>query len=114
MADDAVEYTAGDVTPEEHAELDRYWRYRDIKNEQDRRRRERLRANGQVERYTVQEIGDRDGWVCGICELPIDPGLRRPDPRSRSVDHVLAGAKGGSDTRDNAWPRRSRAMRSTR
>jgi hypothetical protein len=101
MSDEDFLYTAGPVTPEMQAELDRYWRYRDIKNEHDRRRRERFRANGPVERYTVEEIGDRDGWVCGICKLPIDPELRRPDPRSRSIDHVLAGVHGGSDTRDN-------------
>ncbi len=35
-----------------------------------------MRANGPVERFTAIEIGERDGWLCGICR-----DLDRPVPR---------------------------------
>ncbi|MFF5855749.1 HNH endonuclease [Streptomyces sp. NPDC012751] len=68
---------------------------------QDRRRRERLRGGGGGERYTVDGIGERDGWICGLCQDPVSKGYRHPDPRSPSIDHVRAVAAGGTDTRDN-------------
>jgi hypothetical protein len=53
----------------------------------DQRRRDRMRRAGPVEAFTAEEIGHRDGWVCGICQdgtrlidpLPVRPALcRRP------------------------------------
>lgn len=38
--------------------------------DQDRRRRAAMRRNGPTESFTVAEIGERDGWLCGIC---LDP-----------------------------------------
>ncbi|MGW1673804.1 HNH endonuclease [Streptomyces sp. NPDC002324] len=73
----------------------------EAKRVQDRRRRERMRANGGVERYTVEEIGARDGWVCGLCLDPVDRVREHPDPRSPSIDHVRTISSGGTDTRDN-------------
>lgn len=73
----------------------------EAKRAQDRRRRERLQGNGSVERYTAVEIGERDGWICGLCRDRVDQDYRHPDPRSPSIDHVRAVAAGGSDTRDN-------------
>ncbi|MFE7764777.1 HNH endonuclease [Streptomyces sp. NPDC057438] len=73
----------------------------EAKRAQDRRRRERMRANGRVERYDVAEIGARDGWVCGLCGDPVDQARRRPDPRSPSIDHIRTVAAGGTDSRDN-------------
>jgi HNH endonuclease len=35
--------------------------------EQGQRRRVRIRASGPAEFYTRTEIGERDGWVCGVC-----------------------------------------------
>ncbi|MFD6949871.1 MULTISPECIES: HNH endonuclease [unclassified Nocardiopsis] len=64
-------------------------------------RRERTRANGPVERFTTREIGDRDGWVCGLCHDPVDPSYKVRDPRSPSVDHIRAVSLGGTQTRDN-------------
>ncbi|MEU3979458.1 HNH endonuclease signature motif containing protein [Streptomyces sp. NPDC026672] len=75
----------------------------DAKRAQDRRRRERVRDKGGAGRYTVEEIGERDGWVCGLCRDAVDGNgtYRHPDPRSPSVDHVRAIAAGGADTVDN-------------
>ena len=36
-----------------------------------------------------REVYERDGWVCGLCDLPIDPNLRWPDKWSASLDHVV-------------------------
>jgi hypothetical protein len=99
--------------------------------EQDQRRRARMRANGPVESFAVAEIGERDGWVCGVCmdrarlvELPpelvkldlkvlvaepvppdedfeLDEGPVRRRPLSASVDHIVSVWAGGTHTRSN-------------
>ncbi|MFB7195553.1 HNH endonuclease [Streptomyces sp. NPDC056240] len=71
------------------------------KRAQDQRRRERIRSKGRVEHYTAEEIGARDGWICGLCRDPVNQAYQHPDPRSPSIDHVRAIAVGGTDTRDN-------------
>ena len=38
------------------------------------------------ERLAVYE---RDGWVCQLCERPVDPNVEWPDRRSPSLDHVV-------------------------
>jgi 5-methylcytosine-specific restriction endonuclease McrA len=48
-----------------------------------------------------QEIGDRDGWVCGLCADPVDRSLEYPDPVSASVDHVVPVSLGGSHDLSN-------------
>jgi HNH endonuclease len=74
---------------------------REVKRKQDQRRREQIRSNGPRESFSLAEIGERDLWRCGICQDPIDPSVRRPDPRSASVDHIKPVAIGGTHTRDN-------------
>lgn len=44
------------------------------------------------------DIGDRDGWLCGVCGDPIDRSLRHPDPLFGSIDHVVPIASGGHPT----------------
>lgn len=53
-----------------------------------------------VDRDTV---GERDGWVCGICQRPVNRHLRYPDPMSPSLDHTvpLGPKHGGAHTWDN-------------
>lgn len=53
------------------------------------------------ERIDRGEIMDRDGWVCAICDKPIDPALTRPDPMSGSLDHVVPMSKGGPHLKYN-------------
>jgi hypothetical protein len=47
------------------------------------------------------EIGERDGWVCGICldhEHPVVlPGTDVRGPLSGAVDHIVPRHKGGTD-----------------
>lgn len=60
----------------------------------------RLLADAKQEPYTRQEIFERDGWVCGICDQPIDPQVRWPDPACATVDHVVPLSR-GDDTPAN-------------
>lgn len=54
-----------------------------------------------LERIGRDEIGDRDGWICGLCEEAVDQDLRYPDPMSGSLDHRVPIVAGGRHTRDN-------------
>lgn len=66
--------------------------------------RDRRRAKIQGlpnERINRFEIFERDGWICGICDGPVDRNLKWPDPRCASVDHVVPITAGGSHTADN-------------
>ncbi|MGI8448787.1 MAG: HNH endonuclease [Streptosporangiaceae bacterium] len=63
-----------------------------------------MRASGPVESFTAGEIGERDGWVCGICQdasRPVDPRPTAPRALSPSVDHIIAVSAGGTHTRAN-------------
>lgn len=65
------------------------------------RRRRAAKRGGPTERFTLPEIFERDGWVCGICSEPIDRTLKFPDPMSVHLDHIVPISRGGSHTRDN-------------
>lgn len=64
-----------------------------------RRMRERAAL---VEEFAPREVHERDGWVCQLCRLPIDPCIAWPDSMSPSVDHVVPLAKGGQHSMANA------------
>lgn len=66
------------------------------------RRRANQRGNGAPEKFTRTEIGDRDGWICGICGLAVDKALRFPDQQSPSLDHVIPLVLGGEHSRANS------------
>ena len=46
-------------------------------------------------------IYERDGGICGICDEPVNAELRFPDPRSASIDHIIALANGGIHAPEN-------------
>lgn len=73
----------------------------EVPRESARRRRVRKTGNGDVEIFARSEIGDRDGWICGICDCPIDQTLQWPAPQSQSLDHIVAVSLGGEHTRAN-------------
>lgn len=54
-----------------------------------------------AETIVNSEIFDRDGWICGICQEPVDPKLKFPDRWSASLDHIRPLSKGGSHTQAN-------------
>lgn len=71
------------------------------------RRRVRKLGNGPVEYFTNLEIFERDGWICQICKLPVDPTLLyldsdgKVDTRYQSLDHIIPLSRGGTHTRSN-------------
>ena len=67
----------------------------------DARRRMKV-AEATVEQFDPGEAFERDGWVCGLCGDPVDPSLKYPDPRSKSLDHIVPIARGGEHSRGNA------------
>jgi hypothetical protein len=64
------------------------------------RRRARQRA-ATVEDFDDTEIYQRDEWVCGICQHPIDANVKCPDAQSPSIDHIIPIARGGTHERGN-------------
>lgn len=67
-----------------------------------RSHRDRVRAfGGDYEYVDVRVVYERDRWVCQLCEEPVDPSVKYPDPRSASLDHVLPLARGGDHTYEN-------------
>jgi hypothetical protein len=41
----------------------------------------------------VDDIGERDGWRCWLCDEPVDPRMSVNDARGPSVDSVMTKAK---------------------
>jgi hypothetical protein len=80
-----------------------HWRerYPEVAALADARRRMLIQQADQGERFAPIEVYERDGWTCGLCQLPVDPGLPWPDPVSASVDHILPLSQGGSHTLAN-------------
>lgn len=54
-----------------------------------------------VDRPDERFVWDRDEGICWICDRPVDPSLRHPDPGSRSMDHVIPLAAGGVHGTEN-------------
>lgn len=87
---------------ERSAAANKKWRER--YPERNRKKAQEYRARKQgalVERFSEQEIFERDQWECGICHAPIDQDLRSPHPLSRSIDHRVPLARGGQHSRAN-------------
>jgi hypothetical protein len=67
----------------------------------------RSRAEAAGERFTLAEIGERDGWTCRLCGEPVPRPEQVTNPRSRwmrpVLDHVvpLAPRFGGTHVRGN-------------
>jgi 5-methylcytosine-specific restriction endonuclease McrA len=46
-------------------------------------------------------VYERDGWMCWICEAPLDRAAVVPAYEAPTLDHVVALALGGEHTMDN-------------
>jgi hypothetical protein len=42
---------------------------------------------------SLEEVGERDGWRCWVCDEPVDAGMSVNDPRGPSVDSRTADKK---------------------
>jgi hypothetical protein len=61
----------------------------------------RRAAGWRPRRNYWRNICARDGWICWLCNKPIDPSLLPPHRFSGSMDHVVPLSRGGSDDHDN-------------
>jgi len=43
----------------------------------------------------LDEVGERDGWRCWICDERVDPGTSVNDPRGPSIDSYFTAGKSG-------------------
>lgn len=75
----------------------RAWRIANAQRvlEKNHRRRARL-LDAFVAPVDSATIWERDGGVCQLCREAIDPTLEWPDRMSRTIDHVVPLARGGT------------------
>jgi 5-methylcytosine-specific restriction endonuclease McrA len=67
-----------------------------------RNQRHRWRPTGHnIGRQKRERVLTRDGWLCYLCDTPIDRTVQWPHPLSRSVDHVIPRSRGGTDDESN-------------
>ena len=64
-------------------------------------RRSRVKS-ATVEIFDPEEVFERDGWICQICEEPVDKTLKHPDPMCKSLDHKTPLSRGGEHSRENS------------
>lgn len=60
------------------------------------------KAAALVESFDRREIFERDGWICKLCDTPVDRDAQWPDPLMASLDHIVPLARGGEHSRANA------------
>lgn len=64
-------------------------------------RRRALTFDPNADLIDRDEIGDRDGWRCGLCARRVDSSLAWPHPRSASLDHIEPLSLGGRHVKEN-------------
>lgn len=50
---------------------------------------------------TKAVIGNRDGWLCGLCVGTVDKTKTHPDPLCPSIDHIVPLSLGGTNAVEN-------------
>lgn len=50
----------------------------------------------------LDDIGERDGWRCWLCDEPVDPSMSVNDPRGPSIDGRASSAKASSKQRSSS------------
>lgn len=41
----------------------------------------------------LEDLAEREGWRCWLCDEPVDPGMSVNDPRGPSIDAVVTKAR---------------------
>ena len=54
-----------------------------------------------IENFKNIEIYERDKWICQLCGKSVNKHLKRPDPFSPSLDHIIPLSKDGTHERKN-------------
>lgn len=96
------DYISPPAPPEVRREAMRRWR----RENPDKVRaacavRRARRIGATVESVSPAEIFERDGWMCRLCDDPIDQLLTYPDQMSASVDHRIPLSRGGAHSKAN-------------
>lgn len=47
------------------------------------------------QRVARKPVFDRDRWICQLCQEPVNPALKFPNPGSASLDHIIPLKRGG-------------------
>ncbi|MCD9624751.1 hypothetical protein [Rhabdothermincola salaria] len=50
----------------------------------------------------LQEVAERDGWRCWLCDEPVDPDMSVNDPRGPSIDSLTTRAKSKAKAKNRA------------
>lgn len=66
-----------------------------------RQRSARIAPSARVEPFDRMDIFERDDWICGICQKPVDKTLKWPDKGSRTIDHIVPLSLLGDHTPEN-------------
>lgn len=61
-----------------------------------------LRYGVLIESVNRGRVFARDGWVCQICNRPVDMGVSWPHTESASLDHTVPLSRGGAHSEANA------------
>lgn len=77
------------------------WADYEYRNQSSTHKRRAVAYGVAYESFDKREIFERDGWICGICDDPVDRAMEYPDPMSVSLDHIIPLSKGGSHTPEN-------------
>ncbi len=48
----------------------------------------------------LNDVGDRDGWRCWLCDNPVDPEMSVNDPRGPSIDTRMTKKKAKKKSKD--------------
>lgn len=67
---------------------------------------ERVRRSKRItavpsERYTLEDIAERDHWNCGICGKKVSRTAQVPNHQAPTVDHIIPLSQDGTNLRNN-------------
>jgi len=87
---------------EKMAELTKNWRQRnpDKSCEYSHIRRAKIKQTT-IEKFSIGDIYQRDGWMCQLCKQRVNKKLKHPHLMSKSLDHIIPLSCGGTHTKEN-------------
>lgn len=65
------------------------------------RRKNTARRRTKAGRFSVFDVGDRDGWRCHLCRKAVNSALSGMHPRGPTIDHLVPVSLGGEDVLSN-------------
>lgn len=94
--------TWADANPDKVSAKSRRWRQtHPVAVRMRKSKRRALIRNASVGHVDLHLLWIRQCGICAICRIPIDPTLAWPRPQSRSVDHIVPLALGGTHEQSN-------------